>query len=167
MKAREVIPSPALRWMVDRVDEESATPIEKTRRSARVAWAPRLVPDAGETNLDVELPREGEVVPDRHVARLVPLGRADDDRPDCVLDRTVLIVGREAGSVDLVIPDTAISKRHAQIVFDAGRSSWYIVDLASTNGTFVNDRRVVARVLRPGDEVRFHRKRYLFQFPAE
>ncbi len=167
MKTRELAPSPEVRWMVDRVDEESVAPMKRTRRTTRAAWAPRLDPDAAETNLAIEQPREGGIVPPHLVAWLAPLGRTDDDRPECVLDRTLLIVGRDRAVVDLEIDDPSISKRHAQIVFDANRSAWYIVDLASTNGTFVNDRRVVARALRSGDEVRFHRKRYLFQFPGE
>jgi len=58
-----------------------------------------------------------------------------------------------AGDNDLVIADPTISRRHAEIERRGGRSR--VKDLNSTNGTFVNGRRVVAEApLSSGDELR-------------
>jgi pSer/pThr/pTyr-binding forkhead associated (FHA) protein len=54
---------------------------------------------------------------------------------------------------ELRIEDTYASQQHARIF---GRNGgWYVEDLGSTNGTFVNEQRLVApAMLQPGDRVR-------------
>ena len=52
---------------------------------------------------------------------------------------------------DVVLDDPAVSKRHARVRFDG--QAW-IEDLDSTNGTFVNGRRVTGTtLLRRGDRI--------------
>ncbi|MEW5865413.1 MAG: FHA domain-containing protein [Bacillota bacterium] len=64
--------------------------------------------------------------------------------------RTVL--GRAAES-DVVIDDPYVSARHAEVTRTG--AGYKLRDLGSTNGTYVNGRRVLGeRVLRPGDRVR-------------
>ena len=66
-----------------------------------------------------------------------------------------LVVGKDP-DVGLVLVDRGISRRHAQIV----RSRLGVVtllDLGSTNGSFVNNRRVEQATLEPGDTVAFGR----------
>ena len=48
-------------------------------------------------------------------------------------------IGRESDN-QVVIQDKTVSGRHAAIVYRAGR--WWAEDLGSTNGTWVNDRRI-------------------------
>lgn len=61
------------------------------------------------------------------------------------------MIGRSSESLPL--SDQTISRRHAELTPDNGR--WYIRDLNSSNGTFVNGVRVTGqRALRPGDQVR-------------
>lgn len=48
-------------------------------------------------------------------------------------------VGRDGGT-DVVIDDDRVSKQHAAVLLSGG--NWYIHDLGSSNGTFVNGRRV-------------------------
>jgi hypothetical protein len=54
-------------------------------------------------------------------------------------DKNVITVGRTEEN-DIVIPDYAISKRHAKIYFF--KDMHFVVDLNSTNGTAVNDNKV-------------------------
>lgn len=55
------------------------------------------------------------------------------------LHRAEFEFGRVRGS-DLVLPSGSVSKRHTRIVFTGG--SFWLVDLGSTNGTFLNGQRV-------------------------
>jgi diguanylate cyclase (GGDEF)-like protein len=61
--------------------------------------------------------------------------------------------GREAG-VDLVISRSSVSRTHARMLRDE-YGNWYVEDLGSTNGTFVNEQRISKQALRDGDQVRF------------
>jgi hypothetical protein len=61
-------------------------------------------------------------------------------------------IGRSPDN-DVPIPDPEISRRHAQIVRQS--NGYTIVDLGSTNGTFVNEVRVTALTpLKHGDAIR-------------
>ena len=59
-------------------------------------------------------------------------------------------IGR-SGSCHLVLGDDTVSRRHAELFIDDGR--WILRDLGSSNGTWVNGRRVVEAEVRPGDVV--------------
>lgn len=63
-----------------------------------------------------------------------------------------LVVGREHPA-DLVIPVHAISRVHAEVVWD--RAVWRLRDLGSTNGTLIDGCRVQEAPLEPHEEVRF------------
>ncbi len=66
------------------------------------------------------------------------------------VNNTKLIIGREAHS-DIVIDNRFVSGRHAELVFADGR--WTITDLNSTNGTFVNCKKIKSAVLNIGDVI--------------
>lgn len=62
-----------------------------------------------------------------------------------------ITIGRVAGN-DLVLPKGNVSKRHARILFREGR--FIVTDLNSTNGTYVNRRRIAqATIIREEDRV--------------
>ena len=62
-----------------------------------------------------------------------------------------LTVGRVQGN-DIVLPKGNVSKRHARILFREGR--FIVTDLNSTNGTYVNRRRIAqATIVRDGDKI--------------
>jgi pSer/pThr/pTyr-binding forkhead associated (FHA) protein len=61
-------------------------------------------------------------------------------------------VGRSTDN-DLVFDDPSLSRKHARIHRDGARLE--VEDLGSSNGTFVNGRRVGKGAVNPGDQVRF------------
>jgi len=67
------------------------------------------------------------------------------------LANDTLIVGRDDTS-DIHIDDPSVSRRHAEI--RPGIAGHYIVDLQSTNGTFVNDRPATVHKFKDGDYLR-------------
>ena len=60
-------------------------------------------------------------------------------------------LGRD-GARDLPVDDDHCSRLHSRIWFDSQR--WQIEDCGSSNGTFVNSRRIERALLRPGDVIR-------------
>ncbi len=62
-------------------------------------------------------------------------------------------IGRDSSQVTLPIPDKHLSRCHAAIQYD--QQKFYLVDLNSSNGTFVNGERVrQRRQLQEGDQIR-------------
>ena len=61
------------------------------------------------------------------------------------------VIGRDESSADLVLNDTNVSRRHAELKHLGG--VWVIADLGSTNGTRVNGLRVSEEELADGDTV--------------
>jgi pSer/pThr/pTyr-binding forkhead associated (FHA) protein len=61
-------------------------------------------------------------------------------------------IGR-AAECELRLDDTYVSQQHARIFDRSG--NWFVEDLGSTNGTFVNEQKLVApAMLTPGDTIR-------------
>ncbi len=61
-------------------------------------------------------------------------------------------IGR-APHMDIVLDDPGVSRVHAHLIVDE-EGAVVVEDLASTNGTFVNDQRVQRAELRDGDKIR-------------
>jgi len=85
----------------------------------------------------------------------------DDRMPEShLLSNGVVIVGNSR-DCDIQIQSQFISRHHAQLVnTDKG---CVLGDLNSTNGTFVNSRRINKRVLRAGDVVTIGKHRFRFE----
>jgi diguanylate cyclase (GGDEF)-like protein len=68
------------------------------------------------------------------------------------LSRSIMRIGRDTNN-DIVLEDTEVSRRHARL--EARGRSWVLMDVGSTNGTFLNDRELDACVkLKGGDRVK-------------
>lgn len=68
-----------------------------------------------------------------------------------VFESTEITVGRVQGN-DLMLPKGNVSKRHARLLYREGR--FIVTDLNSTNGTYVNRRRITqATIVREGDRI--------------
>lgn len=76
-----------------------------------------------------------------------------------------LLVGRLPPS-QLCLPDEEISPQHCRIFRGASGGRYWVEDLGSLNGSWVNGRRVKRAVLREGDEIQIGRTRLLFAVSA-
>ena len=92
------------------------------------------------------------------VSAPIPMGPAAvvvhpaDGKPRSVKLGPSMTIGRAPGC-ELLIDDTYASSQHARLFGKNG--SWYVEDLGSTNGTFVNDQRLAApAMVQPGDKIR-------------
>jgi hypothetical protein len=83
--------------------------------------------------------------------KLVP---ADGSATAIVLDDRALTVGRSESN-DLALADAEVSRRHARLEADGNGRGWIVVDLNSTNGTWVNGTRVERAAIGHGDVVTF------------
>jgi hypothetical protein len=118
-----------------------------SRRSVRAEgrFASGAAPVATSSKADRGLPRP---------LRLLPI---DPGAPYQSLRSSPVTVGR-AEDNDLVLGDPVVSRRHARLEPDG--QGWRVVDLGSTNGTWVNGVRLNASTIAVGDEVAFGDVRY-------
>ena len=63
-------------------------------------------------------------------------------------DKNEIVIGRNAEN-DIVIENLAVSKKHARIVKQDG--AYYVEDLNSTNGTYLNKIRITKKDLKNND----------------
>lgn len=100
---------------------------------------------------------------DREVQGLL-LYQGKENREDLRIDKQVFLIGKKESEVDGLIDSGCISRIHAKIELEKGE--YYITDMNSTNGTYLNGERLEYRqraCLKPGDQVAFGRVDYRFQ----
>ncbi len=73
------------------------------------------------------------------------------------------ILGRSQ-NCDIIIPGTHVSRQHAELYFQSGKL--HVKDLGSSNGTFVNRKKVDDSVVAAGDEIRFDTLVFQVEAPA-
>jgi len=61
-------------------------------------------------------------------------------------------VGRDPARAEITVDDATVSGEHARVRYEGGQ--FYLYDLASRNGTYINDRRVQRQLLMDSDVVR-------------
>lgn len=89
---------------------------------------------------------------------LKPHGAEEDDEDCIVVNASPYCVGRRPDN-DAQIPSPDVSGKHAVLRFDRG--NWWVVDNRSTNGTFVNGKRINdASALSVGDILHFATRGY-------
>jgi two-component system cell cycle response regulator len=108
-----------------------------------------------------------------------PIGAADEKKPPagdaCLVNlhppgpdigrripllNTQYIVGRDS-EAGFVVSRSSVSRQHAKLYIDDD-ARWWVEDLGSTNGTFVNESRVKTQLLSDADQVRFGDAIYKF-----
>ena len=119
------------------------TPYEGPRPTGR-STPSTISPPGGETSwlIALEGPESGRRFPVRGVT--FTMGRGADNR--------------------LRLPGQFVSRHHALIVFQNGQ--YVLRDCDSTNGTYVNGRRVGEYILRPGDRIQIGPSILEFQLPG-
>jgi DNA-binding NtrC family response regulator len=81
--------------------------------------------------------------------------RASGEGAVHAIDARRVRIGREAeAGADLVLPDPAVSRVHATITAFPGEDTLWLQDQASSNGVFVDGRKVEAAAVRCGDVIR-------------
>ena len=71
------------------------------------------------------------------------------------------VIGRDEAHADLVLGDSNVSRRHAELTRNA--TGWRIADLGSTNGTRVNGMRVSEQDLANGDTITMGLETLMFE----
>jgi hypothetical protein len=80
------------------------------------------------------------------------------------LDLDVLTIGRSPHS-DLFLDDVTVSRHHARVLRDEG--GFWVEDLNSLNGTYVNRKRIEQQRLLDGDELQIGKFKLAFVAPGD
>lgn len=99
--------------------------------------------------------------PDLHVAPAAPFGPGRGRMPTSLSltyeNRTVevtkdrFVLGRSKTQADLVLDDANVSRQHAAI--ERMGDTWFLADLGSTNGCYIDGQRVSRRPIADGDVI--------------
>ncbi|MDQ7049401.1 MAG: FHA domain-containing protein [Enterobacterales bacterium] len=81
-----------------------------------------------------------------------------------ILRNNKIKVGRRA-SCDIVLTEPSVSSVHAQIIYD--RNEWKVFNLLSSNGTFVNTKKVTESTIKMGDLIAFGGSEFVFSMVVD
>lgn len=88
--------------------------------------------------------------------------RDNELRTQFELSEERVTIGRTEDNT-IVLPDPSISKQHAEIVFEDG--NYFVIDLGSSNGVFLNNERIEKAKLKYWDEIQIHN--FVIKFMAK
>jgi pSer/pThr/pTyr-binding forkhead associated (FHA) protein len=99
-----------------------------------------------------DLRQQAQLLSARQPPPLILTSQVDGQAQPHRFARPVVILGREAGC-DLVLDDQTVSSHHARLAYR--KQQWWLEDLASTNGTYLNGEAVLTPVvITHGDELK-------------
>lgn len=101
------------------------------------------------------------VLYEESVPKLISLGKKEEQ---ILLDHFPFIIGSRKEGSDYAIMEKGVSRIHADISFEKG--IYFITDLNSTNGTFLNEKEIEtgkAVRLKEGDEIRIAKRRLIIE----
>ena len=98
--------------------------------------------------------RQGNSISNRRAPNIgITIQPADGPVIERHFSQPEIIIGRDTGCDIPIKGDDTISTRHAQISYHHGQ--WWVQDLASTNGTYINHVLVnMSTVITSGDEIK-------------
>ncbi len=132
-------------------------PREKLHREGQEPLKTRLDIDGGDGK--TRLYEDGGKTPP-FFAWLVLMGETGSPCRDIRLDREKITIGK-GDDADIRITDDYASRLHALIYFEKKR--FFISDLGSTNGTFLDEARVLKEALSDGSRIRIGRQEMVFK----
>ena len=138
-------------WQKQRDDQRRAQEREAERRRREEA--------ARQRRLEAEKKKRSVVPELLHLTRY-------NDLVQAVLPLTLqeIVIGTSQNNVNyLVTGNNRVSRRHAMVTYEQGL--YYLTDLRSTNGTFLNGTRVISGkkyLLHPGDQIALFNERFVF-----
>jgi RsiW-degrading membrane proteinase PrsW (M82 family) len=106
---------------------------------------------------NIKLPAKENLDTRPHFVSISPSG---EERIAYILNEEEILVGRTLNN-GFVIEHPSVSKRHARLV--AEDDVYALYDLGSSNGTFVNGKRITETILDDGCEVRFGRAHFVYR----
>lgn len=129
----------------------------KATRDAQPAAAEPEPPPSTQKLQRVESTSAGTDVPDAHLLQM-PAGKhislavlqGPEQGTIYPITKAVVVIGRS--DADIVLNDSEVSRRHAQVEVKGGVI--VLRDLKSTNGTYLNEQNVTASELEPNTEFR-------------
>ncbi len=77
-----------------------------------------------------------------------------------------IVIGRNP-TTDITLLDEGISREHAMVLFDEDANAFVIEDLASTNGTKLNGKRIRSAPLSEGDQIQVGQTLFRFVLVKE
>ena len=99
-----------------------------------------------------DLKQQGDLLAARQPPRLTISTSLESQPLSHQFNKPEVILGRESGC-DFLINDKTVSSRHARLSYH--HQQWWLEDLASTNGTFLNGEAInTPVVITHGDELR-------------
>lgn len=144
-------------YLADLAQERSFTMLEHprvelaadpavARHSIQVVAETQSAPANADTHTQIFQPAQASAAqPRTRLLLSTPAGRHV-----IPLETTQMTVGRGLNN-DIILEDTRVSRHHAQLRYRQRR--FWITDLGSTNGTFINGEQVEEKALRDGDVV--------------
>lgn len=94
-------------------------------------------------------------------AGLYLISEKSEKYPQIFIRDRILIVGKKRNQADIILDEAAVSRIHARLEYHQG--GYYVMDLDSRNGTYLNGLRLVPREqvqIRNGDRIAFANVRY-------
>ena len=117
------------------------------RRTIQVVAETQAAPAVSQSSDTQVIPAQAAAAPAARARLLMTTSSGTHVIP---LDSTLMTIGRGLNN-DIILEDARVSRNHAQLRYRSRR--FWLTDLGSTNGTFVNGEPVTERALRDGDVV--------------
>ncbi|MHC4788353.1 MAG: FHA domain-containing protein [Planctomycetota bacterium] len=135
--------------------------------SSAPAPAPEPAPTPEEPELELE-PAEATAEPEAGAGPVTAFYIWNDRRSGrffIIREGQRISLGRDPDVCDVALMDGAVSRKHCTLIEEGGAVR--VEDAGSSNGTFINDQRVEAGELRPGDRLRLGTTRIYTALPQQ